>query len=434
MKTTKLISFIIPLCLSVTLSAKDVYNVDELILLALKNAPDLQSSAAQYEASKMRVEKAFGSYLPLVDMHLAAGQQGMSDIAKNKDEMVSDRLLMGRLTLSQLLYDFGKTASNVESYDFEAQAFSMSNEQKISDKMRDVKSAYFNVLQALALIKVSQESISLNEAQLYRSQKYFQAGIRTKIDISDAKIGLLKAQKELKNSKYNLKIAYASLDNIVGFTDINNDYSVFANQLDLNTLYSTLNEYDMSLEEAVAFAYENRFEIKKQLSSLKATQAKSAHAQTEYYPTLYAGADYTKQSLDKFKDSLPSDQWQASLNLDWNLYKGGASEAAIQEKKIDDFISQSALMSTKLSIKKEATTAFINMYKNKDNVELSQNLLEASKEKFGQASQRYENGLSDYIELQQSKQDYIDAMAALVVDYYSYHSAIAILNNAIGRY
>ena len=59
--------------------------------------------------------------------------------------------------------------------------------------------------------------------------------------------------------------------------------------------------------------------------------------------------------------------------------------------------------------------------------------MNVSNEKFDQASKRYEHGLSDYIELQEARQGYINAMATLVVDYYDYYIAIAALDNAIGK-
>lgn len=40
---------------------------------------------------------------------------------------------------------------------------------------------------------------------------------------------------------------------------------------------------------------------------------------------------------------------------------------------------------------------------------------------------------SDYIELQQARQGYINSKASLVVDYYNFYSALAVLENAIGK-
>ncbi|MBA1432030.1 MAG: TolC family protein [Epsilonproteobacteria bacterium] len=83
-------------------------------------------------------------------------------------------------------------------------------------------------------------------------------------------------------------------------------------------------------------------------------------------------------------------------------------------------------------MKKDVTDAYINLNESKDTVELAQALLQASMEKFTQAQKRYENGLSDYIELQQARQNYIDAKSGLIIDYYKYYDALARMYHATG--
>ena len=421
------------LLMTLSLNANETYTVDDLILQAMENSPDLQISSEQVEASKSRTDIASSSYFPSLDLHLSAGENGLSDIPTNPDDMVNDTLILGSLSLKQIIYDFGKTGDNVDSFEFATESYSMSNAQEISNKKRDVKFAYYDVLQAKALIEVQKENVKLNEIQLYRSQKYFDAGIRTKIDISDAKVELIKSKLDLKTAQYDLKLSYAVLDKVVGFTETQDAYKVYSTQLDYKNLYSSLNKYALNLKDSILYAYENRYELKKYMADLQSTEAKNSLAQAEYYPSFYLGADYTKQSVDKFKTTVPEDQWQASLNLDWNLYQGGSTSAAVEEQKINVSISTSELQNAKLSIKKATTEAYINVEKTKDAVELSQSLVEVSNEKFDQAGKRYEHGLSDYIELQQSRQGYIDAKATLVVNYYAHYQAIADLDNAIGK-
>jgi len=50
-----------------------------------------------------------------------------------------------------------------------------------------------------------------------------------------------------------------------------------------------------------------------------------------------------------------------------------------------------------------------------------------------QAQKRYENDLSDYIELQDAQQGYIESLSSLVTAYYDYYIALAQLDHAIGR-
>ncbi|MEA3369883.1 MAG: TolC family protein [Campylobacterota bacterium] len=430
---SQLFKYTLSLFLALSLNAKETYTVDELILEALKNSPDLKISASQYSASKERLGVATSGYLPRIDLHAGVGQTGMSDIPTNPDDMVTDNLILGRLSLKQIIYDFGKTGGNVDLYEYDSTSYSMSNEQQISDKVRDVKRAYYDVLKAISLIKVNEENVKLNESQLYRSQKYFDAGIRTTIDVSDAKVELIKSKLELKKGLYDLKLAYAQLDKVVGFMDIELKYNVYSDELDLNNLYTTLSDYDLTLIKSIEFAYKNRYTLKQYASQIKSAEARNRVSSSQYYPGLSFDADYTKQKVDELSVNTPEDKWQASVNLDWNIYEGGATSADTQEKQILLDISKSQMQNSKLLIKKETTQAFINVYKMKDSVELSQSLLEVSAEKFDQAGKRYEHGLSDYIELQQARQGYIDSKASLVVDYYNYYQAIAVLDNAIGK-
>lgn len=417
---------------ALTLNANEVYNVDKLILEALQNSPDLKVGAYNYDASQKRIDVNTAQYLPNLNLHLELGELGMSDVPTNPDKMINDSYLLGNLSLQQIIYDFGKTGSNVKSSEYESETFSMDKEQQISDKIKDVKVAYYAVLQAIAIIKVNEENVKLNEIQLYRSQKYFTAGIRTKIDVSDAKVGLIQATLNLRESEYDLKLAYTKLDKVVGFMELEKSYNVQAKDLNLTNLYSTLNSYDLKLKESIEYAYKHRYKLKSLNATIKSSKVKEEKANAEYYPAIYFNADYTRQEQDSFINT-PSDQWKAAVNLDWNLYQGGATSSATEEKIIQTQISNSEYLNTKLSIKNEVTQTFINLYKVKDTVELSQSLLAVSKEKFDQAAKRYEHGLSDYIELQQSRQGYIDAMANLVINYYDYYTAVALLDNAIGK-
>jgi outer membrane protein len=434
MISKKLLHFTSAMFLCFTLDAKETYTLDELILQAMQNSPNLQISSYEANASKSRYDNAFGKYLPQVDLHLSAGSISISDTSNpNSDKMIDDTLIKGVLSAKQIIYDFGKTGGNADKYKYESQSYKMLNSQNISDKIRYVKSAYYDVLKSVALIEVNIENVKLNDAQLYRAKKYFEAGIRTKIDVSDAKVRLIQAQIDLRNAEYNLKLAYASLDKVIGFSALENDYNVYTQKLNLTNIYTTLSDYHLSLPESIKYAYANRYSLKQYDAQIKSTLSQKRYTESSYYPSVYLNADYVQQDTDKLQYILPKEQWQASVNLDWNIYEGGSTSARTQEQELKVMIAKSKLNELKLSVKKEVTQAYVNLYKIKDSVGLSQKLLEVSAEKFDQASKRYEHGLSDYIELQEARQGYISAKASLVVDYYNYYNAIAILNNAIGQ-
>jgi len=418
---------------ALNVSAKDVQSVDELISYSLKNSPDLAITTKEFEASTKRTKKAVSYYLPRVDLHASAGASASSQIILDPGNMEEDTMLLGKLTVTQLLYDFGKTGGNYDASKYLQESSKMNNLQSISDKIRDVKHAYYNVLRSMALIDVAKENLKLNEKQLYRAKRYFSAGIRTKIDISDAKVNVIKAKIDLKKVKYTLKLAYGTLDQVIGVKDIESPFSITPQNLELDDIFYTLAPYDMNLYDSVTFAYEHRYNIQKFIADKKASKENIRVARSEYYPSFYLSGNYSRLEADSLNTFLPKNSWQATLSLDWNVYQGGASKALIEEQIIQENISASRLEFLKLQIKKEVTEAYINLNESRDRVELSQALLQASAEKFNQAQKRYENGLSDYIELQQARQSYIDAKSSLVIDYYSYYDSLAKMYHAIGK-
>jgi outer membrane protein len=423
-----LIGLLTTITFSLNVNATEIYTVDNLILKSLNNSPDLKISKYKYDASTKRYDAAFSGYLPKVDLAASAGQVSQSKVFYMPS--VDDTLLLGQISLKQLIYDFGKTSGNSNSKKYTANSYNMDNMQKISNKIKDVKQAYYNVLKAKALIDVHKESVKLNESQLYRSKRYFEAGIRTKIDVSDAEVRVIKAKLELKKAQYNLRFAYANLDQIVGFNELVQTYEVYSPEIDL---YSSLKDYPLDLKDAIIYAYENRYELKQEQEHIKASKANIDITSSQYFPSLYVNADYLYQKADEYQQFVPQDKWNANVNLNWNLYHGGYTTATKQESIINLSIANSKLAVSKLKIKKSTTRAYINLYKAKDTVKLDQNLVKVSNEKFNQASKRYEYGLSDYIELQEARQGYIDSKATLVIDYYNYYIAIAGLDNAIGK-
>jgi len=419
--------------LTCSLYAQTTYSVDELVVEALHNAPNLKIAKLTYDANIQKYNLSYASYLPKVNLEANALQTSMSDVPFHPDDMKNDTLISGQLTLSQIIYDFGGVRGNVESSNYTAKASLMQSQQFILNKKRDVKEAYYKILEAQALIDVQKENLKLNEAQLYRAKRYYEAGIRTKIDVSDAKVSLIKAKIDLKKAQYTLKLAYANLDKVVGFETVYKEYNVYIPRLNLDTLYSSITDYDLDLEAAVSYAYEHRLEMQQQRYLLQAQEAQIQSANAGYYPSLYLLADYTKQHSQELNSFLVEDKWDVGINLSWNLYAGGATKASTEEKKIQKNIASTQLRENRLLIKQETTNAYIEVQKSKDSLELSQSLVSVSNEKFDQASKRYEHGLSDFIELQQARQGYIDAKASLVIDYYNYYIAKAYLDNAIGK-
>lgn len=415
--------------------------LDDLVKEALINSPDIKISKAQYDSSKQQTKQADADYLPQVNLVAEAGKQS-TDYKDQKIEAgtgvplefgkIDTDVLIGSLTAKQLIYDFGKTTGNMDKFKDQETASKFSMQQIASNKIFAVKQAYYDLLVQHALLNVAKEDIKLNEQQLYRSERYFTAGIRTKVDITDAKVNLIKAQLYLKNTEYEIKMAMVSLNKEIGFSNEKDQYDVFIKTLDLENAYSSLSKLSKELKQYIQEAYENRAELQQYTELLKASKSEYKQVDGDYYPDLYANGEYMIQKADE-DAFLPEEVWKATLSVEWNLYAGNKTQALSQEARINILKSQAELDNTRLKIQKEVSSAYISVNKELDNTELSQNLSVLSKEKYTQAEKRYEQGLADFIELQDARQIYIDSLAQLTQSYYRYYTAVAQLDNAIGK-
>ncbi|PHR55005.1 MAG: transporter [Arcobacter sp.] len=432
---------ILSLVLSTSLFAQ-VLTLDDLVKAALVNSPDLKISKADYEASKQNVIQADAGYLPTLDLAGFAGKQGVdygdqiigvspTEFAPGDTETT---LLGAQITAKQLLYDFGKTTGNMENFENQSYAFKASMQQSISDKIYSVKKAYYTLLFNNAIIDVDTENVKLNEQQLNRSQRYFEAGIRTKVDVTDAQVNLIEAQLGLQNTNYDVRLSLVDLKKEVGFDNdkVNYNDEIFIQKPETRNVYESLPKLTLSVASYKEEAYTNRAELDQYVQLLNA--AKSVHKQVEgdYYPSLFANGDYLIQDVDE-DGFAPEQQWKATVSLEWNLYEGSTTSALNQEAKILIMRAEADLENARLRIQKEVNDAYIQVNKQLDNTKLTESLSIASKEKFHQVEKRYEYGLADYIEMQQARQSYIDAKARLTQSYYNYYTAMALLNNAVGK-
>ena len=421
---------LILLFIALHLYASAILHVDELISIALKNSPDLNISALNKDQSKERIAIARSYYLPKIDALLNGGYSSVSQKSNSSDYL----LVRGSVSASQLLFDFGKTTDNIDAYSYDANASQYNFYQQVSNKIFAIKQRYYTLLQTKNLELVYDENVKINRAQYIRAKRYFQAGIKTKIDVSDANVRLIESQLLKQKAHYDIDLAKVELLSEMGIINNRDDYQIYTPKLTLPYIYETLKPIDTNATYYEAYAYTHRYEILEYRAKIKSAQSTAGAKKSDYYPTIYANANAYAQSVPQELEALlPSQSWQATLNLNWNLFSGFHTQHIYEVAKLDTLKAQSTLMQKKLAIKLEVDNALINLLKQRDNVKLSQALLIASKEKFVQSTKRYEQGLSDFIELEQSRKDYIDASTELINYYYAYFIALAQLDRAIGK-
>lgn len=418
--------------LSALLGAKSqTLTVDEAVKTALKHSPNINISRLDFKGAQQRTRFQEGFYLPRLDLGATAGRQG----AKIPDQdHLSSNAIVGWLSASQLLYDFGKTSAGIDAAGEEAKAYEAQMYQTVSDKILSVKANYYEVLKAKSIIHVAQENIELQKNQLRRAMRFYESGIRTIIDVSDARVRLTQAKLDLNNAEYDLKLRRAVLEQTMGYIPYNGNYRLYHKKLALPDVSQHLPRVRTPLAQLEGFAYDHRYVLKSSDYLAQSSNSRVKSEEGDYYPRLSLEGDYQAQNFEEDIFGLtPDRQWQAGVKMQWNLFAGFQTDASVQEAKISAMKAASQMQDVRLLIKRQVIEAYLGVRRTKDAVVLSESVAKASKKKHLQAQKRYENDLSDYIELQDAQQGYIESLSELVHAYYNYYIALARLDHAVGR-
>ena len=307
-------------------------------------------------------------------------------------------------------------------------------QQVISDKIFLVKQNYYDILKTKSIMDVQHKNVELQKQQLHRAQKYLESGIKTIIDVSDAKVQVEQAQLDLKNVQYDLELQRAKLEETLGFVPYDGEYTLYSQKLSLPNLSHKLPLLKTPLSQLESFAYKHRYVLQSSEHNVKGAQSNVSANKADYYPTLSLDGNYALQHVDNEVLAItPERQGQIGINMTWNLFSGYQTDASVQEAKIGVLKAASQVQNVTLAIKRQVLESHIVVRRNKDNVKLSESISKASLQKFTQAQKRYENELSDYVELQDAQQGYIQSLSDLVNAYYDYFIAMAQLDHAIGK-
>lgn len=243
--------------------AKDL-NLEELITIALKNNTNIELSKQQANIKKEQVNKTTSSYLPNMSLNASASQK---EIEQNNVK-VDDNVNSIGINANQLIYDFGKTTSNISSSKYSYNEAQNDLRATISKTILEVTSTYYDILNKYQQIEVAKEAVKLDELQLNQAQEYFKAGVRTKIDVTNAKLKLSNSKLKLIQAKYNLKTANTKLISILG-KDLDSNINIKFHNQKIVTLVESTKYKDYSLENLISLGLEKREEIKNIKQKLK---------------------------------------------------------------------------------------------------------------------------------------------------------------------
>ncbi len=430
----KILSFLFCLCIYLSgswftmgqaLAQELELDLKTVIRIAQKNNPQIDIARQQKYQKKGLLTQAISGYLPHLSTEAGIGQQYIDNLQPDDQDTISH----ASLRASQLIYDFGHTGGAIAAGRNNLEAARDNLIQTRKDVVFACKQKFYLVLARKRLIEVEKAAVANYKQQLYRARKYYEAGIRTKIDVTNAGVNLANAQLALLRARSNLKISRARLEQVLGLKPNHGLYRLINNDGALQELAANKPPLTDSVEILLETAFSSRSDMKAVNSFIKAAKAEIRRARSGYFPSIQAQASY-----DAYDTDLPStaDQWYFGVNLTWEIFSGFQTrgETVTARARFDEITA--SLKELELAITQEVTDSWLRGIEYRDSVDISDETMQLAAENFYLADRRYKAGLNDMIEYNDAQLSLTRSQSSLVTTYYDYLTALARIENVVG--
>src|SRR5215831_4657692 len=205
-------------CASIMAQTTVKLTLSEAEDIAVKNQPQLAAAQLTARAAEMDQTEVGSARFPVFSAGLSgadASKDARIGVGGLNNPLILSRGATG-LSISQLLFDFGRTNSLVKSARYRAGAFEQTAEATRAQVLLQVDRAYFTALRAQAVLKVAEQTIAARQAVADQVEALRASGLKSGLDVSVANYNVAEAKLLQAKSENDVKAAFADLSAAMG--------------------------------------------------------------------------------------------------------------------------------------------------------------------------------------------------------------------------
>ena len=395
--------------------------LEDCLRFALGNNPRIQYALQDVFASDARVKQAWSSYFPQIGWqsgYTRIRQLQLSDVFG--ENLVFNYWILGQVTASQMLYDFGVTQNQVTIRKLDNQGYKITLTETVNDVVCEVKKAYYNLQYAIEAKKVAEDMVKKYEAFYDQAKAFYKVGTNPKVDVTIAEVNLSSSKLSLIQAENAVDIAMAKLNNTMGLP-YGNKYNISENL--------RYDPCDVTLDSVIKIAEESRPEF--QLADVKLEQARQnvKLVKKSWFPQISAEGQY------QIGGAHPTSNYGYNFGgyINFPTINGMLIRNEIKEAKALYSRESASATDVKNNIYFEVQNSYITMREKKNKIPVAFLGMKQAKENYELSYGRYRVGVGNPIELKEAQVQYQNAMLTYCQTMYEYNTAKADLEKSIGK-
>ena len=400
-----------------------ILSVDDAVAIALETQPSIQARLGDYAAAAYRVDQEFSRLLPQLSASwTAARTQSVGvvggQVTSSTDRRTATTTVGPRLSLSQVLFDFGKTWASTEVARRLAEFALEDTELQRQLVTQTVKESFTNINFAQRLIRVNEQALQRADLNLRSARGFFEVGTRPKSDVTRAEVDVANARVDVIRARNAERLARVALATAMGLP------ATTPLQIEDNLIYQpvTLDPARL-LEEALR----QRPESRQARLQADAAEGRLRRAFRDFFPDVTGSAFYGAQRSDF------AEIWELRLSLDWSIFDGGNRIATYREARANLDAAKSRVRATELDVSREVEQAQNNVIETQERIQAAQVAVTSAQENFRLAQGRFDAGVGTILELTDAQLALTLAQNTEAQALADYRIALARLDRAVGR-
>jgi outer membrane protein TolC len=404
-----------------------VLSVDDAVAIALDTQPNIKARLSDYIAAAFRVDQALAPLFPQINANFTAATS--KNAVGTTSTTVSGRRVttitespfdptVARISVSQMLFDFGKNFASTEAARKLADVALEDTELQRQLVTQTVKEAYTNINFAMRLIQVNQQAVDRAELNLRSARGFFEVGTRPKSDVARAEVDVANARVDLIRARNAERLARVALATAMGLP------ATTPLSIQDNLVYQPVSLDRTRLGDEALRA---RPEYRQARLNAEANDARLRRSFRDFFPDITAGGFYGATRGDL------NEAWEINLNLNWTIFDGGNRIARYREARANLEAAQQRVRASELDISREVEQSINNVIEADERIQAAQVAVASAQENFRLAQGRFDAGVGTILELTDAQLALTQAQNAEAQALADYRIALARLDRAVGR-
>lgn len=316
----------------------DSLSLEQAILYAFDRNPQIAQAAAQIRIGASELKLAESAWMTQIALNGGVGRQNQSDTPGTRGRTTS-----AGVSLTQLIYDFGKTSGSIDEQHHLSDAYRYQLYNIMTGVGQQTLLAYLQIKRYQTLSASAERHITSLEAVKAIAEMRAQAGLNSQSDVLQAETRIAGTVATLEQYRAQQRSALAQLTVLTGVVPAR-----------LPDLPQALLQQAITLQ---ALPYEQSALVRSAQSRQEAARQRIRQAEAKHWPSVSVQA--TRARNDTRNRAYWDDQ--VRLLIEAPIYQGGAVSAQIDAAQNAREAAQAEVEAAKLDINQRAATAYAGM-------------------------------------------------------------------------